>query len=164
MDVQAPSAGAYYVKVFNNNLLPPLDWDWETGESPARALGAGDETTFYFDVCPDTSNETFEFWLYRQSWVPDVFLVVDKVSQRVTATPPAGEFTSVSAGYVHTCGVRDDGSVACWGDDYYGQARPPAGEFSSVSAGDTYTCGVRDDGPIACWGSIARGLTAAPGG
>ena len=51
------------------------------------------------------------------------------------ATPPAGSFVSVSAGGSHTCGVRIDGSVACWGSnywgsDYYGQATPPAGSFS----------------------------------
>ena len=55
------------------------------------------------------------------------------------ATPPAGSFASVSAGDRHTCGVTSDGSVACWGDDYwfsdyYGQATPPAGSFVSVSA------------------------------
>ncbi|MDE2822915.1 MAG: RCC1 domain-containing protein, partial [Chloroflexota bacterium] len=35
------------------------------------------------------------------------------------ATPPEGEFASVSAGRFHTCGVRADGSVACWGSNYY---------------------------------------------
>ena len=38
----------------------------------------------------------------------------------------AGLFVSVSAGYFHTCGVRNDGSVACWGDGEHGQATPPA--------------------------------------
>ena len=32
---------------------------------------------------------------------------------------------SVSSGFTHTCGLRSDGSVACWGDDQYGQATPP---------------------------------------
>ena len=36
-----------------------------------------------------------------------------------------GLFVSVSAGDGHTCGVRSDGSVACWGDDEYGQATSP---------------------------------------
>ena len=31
------------------------------------------------------------------------------------ATPPEGSFVSVSAGYEYTCGVRSDGSLACWG-------------------------------------------------
>ena len=41
-----------------------------------------------------------------------------------------GEFASVSAGSGQTCGVRMDGSVACWGG-----ITPLEGEFVSVSAG-----------------------------
>ena len=52
----------------------------------------------------------------------------------------------------HTCGVRTDGSLECWGRDHYDQATPPDGEFTSVSAGSTHTCGVRTDGTVACWG------------
>ena len=69
------------------------------------------------------------------------------------ATPPEREFASVSAGFLHTCGVRTDGFVACWGWDRYGQATPPAGEFTSVSVGHSHTCGVMTDGAVACCGS-----------
>ncbi|MGB6895137.1 MAG: RCC1 domain-containing protein, partial [Dehalococcoidia bacterium] len=58
---------------------------------------------------------------------------------------------TVSAGSFHTCGVRTDGSLACWGNEY-AVATPPAGTFTAVSAGDNYTCGVRTDGSLACWG------------
>ena len=71
------------------------------------------------------------------------------------ATPPGGEFASVSVGNGgHTCGVKQDGAVG-WGG---GEATPPGGEFASVSAGDFHTCGVKRDGAVACWGSQARGL------
>ena len=50
--------------------------------------------------------------------------------------------------------MRVDGSVACWGDDKYGQATPPEGEFASVSAGRGHTCGVRVDGSVAYWGGV----------
>ncbi|MCY4584047.1 MAG: hypothetical protein OXE50_14820, partial [Chloroflexi bacterium] len=42
------------------------------------------------------------------------------------ATPPEGEFTSVSAGRYHSCGVMIDGSAVCWGSNNewaYDQAR-----------------------------------------
>ena len=58
-----------------------------------------------------------------------------------TARPrrPRGSFISVSAGAYHTCGVRSNGSVACWGSDYldgdyYGQATAARRVPSSPSA------------------------------
>ena len=65
----------------------------------------------------------------------------------------------------HTCGVRTDGSVACWGLDSFGEATPPEGEFVSVSAGWRHTCGVRTDGAAACWGEDhPNGKTRPPEG
>ena len=65
----------------------------------------------------------------------------------------------------YTCGVKRDGSVACWGDGTaLGQATPPAGEFASVSAGGFHNCGVRRDGSVACWGSNGDGRTRPPAG
>ena len=73
------------------------------------------------------------------------------------ASPPAGKFTSVSVGIVHTCGVTENSTVACWGSDAYNQASPPAGEFISVSASShTRTCGVMKNGSVACWGTGAQ--------
>ena len=40
------------------------------------------------------------------------------------ALPPADLFTQLSAGQYHTCGVKSDGTVACWGDHRYGQLGP----------------------------------------
>ena len=28
---------------------------------------------------------------------------------------PAGQFTAISTGYFHSCGLRTDGDIACWG-------------------------------------------------
>ncbi len=84
-------------------------------------------------------------------------------------TPPAASFVSVSAGDIHACGVKSDGSVACWGSDYwdgdyYGQATPPAASFVSVSSGDIHTCGVRSNGSVACWGWDEFGGATPPTG
>ena len=73
-------------------------------------------------------------------------------------------FSQVSAGDEHTCAVKTDGTVACWGDDFYGQATPPAGTFSQVSSGEFHTCGVRTDGTAACWGNDDAGRATPPTG
>jgi alpha-tubulin suppressor-like RCC1 family protein len=58
---------------------------------------------------------------------------------------------AVSAGAYHTCAIRTDGTLACWGSDEDGQATPPAGTFGAVSAGWGHTCAIRTDGTLACW-------------
>ena len=63
--------------------------------------------------------------------------------ERFGGEPPEGPFASVSSGSQHTCGVRTDGSVACWGLGLDGQSSPPGGTFISVSSGFLHTCGVR---------------------
>ena len=72
----------------------------------------------------------------------------------IQTTPTAlGVFASVSAGGFKSCGIRSDGTVACWGYRYNGQATLPSGTFTSVSVGSIYTSGIQADGSIACWGS-----------
>ena len=55
----------------------------------------------------------------------------------------------VMAQWPTTCGVRTDGTVECWGDEYLSQA--PAGTFAAVSAGVWHTCGIRTNGTVSCW-------------
>ena len=75
---------------------------------------------------------------------------------------PEGEFQDISAGGFHTCGVKIDGQLICWGSnqdsrgEQVGQATPPAGKFLSVSAGPYYTCAVREIGTAACWGKYGE--------
>ena len=58
----------------------------------------------------------------------------------------------VVAGGDHSCAIKRDNTLACWGDNAYGQSTPPSGTFLQVSAGYLHTCGVRTDGTAACWG------------
>jgi len=57
-----------------------------------------------------------------------------------------------AAGGLHTCNVRSDGTLACWGRNDYGQSTPPVGTFAQVSAGGEHNCGVKTAGTLACWG------------
>ena len=70
----------------------------------------------------------------------------------------------MSAGGGHTCGLRETGTVECWGNDFYGQLASPAGTFTSVDAGAIHTCGVRDTGAVECWGEDEDGESTPPAG
>ena len=85
-------------------------------------------------------------------------------SPPVSSSGTLAAFRSVSARYWHTCGVKTDGSVACWGADDYGEATPPGGSFSSVSTGSRHTCGVKTGGSVACWGNDDYGRATPPSG
>ena len=67
----------------------------------------------------------------------------------------------------HTCGIRRDGSLRCWG----GQAtEAPDGEFTELAVGADFACALDGAGALSCWGgsslSMQTGLTtiAAGGG
>ena len=92
------------------------------------------------------------------------------------------QFTSVSAGYDHTCAVDTQGRAHCWGGNAMGQLGAPAqticeedapcsrspvqvsGEhtWESVSVGDFHTCGLTPDDRAFCWGSNRAGELGTP--
>ena len=68
------------------------------------------------------------------------------------------ELASISVGGSHSCGLRTDGSVVCWGRNDLGQANAPQGvSLSQVSAGLRHSCGLRTDGRVVCWGNFSLG-------
>ena len=97
-------------------------------------------------------------------------------------------FATVSAGYLHACGVTTGGAAYCWGYNYDGElgngsntgpqvcAYEPCSttpvavsgglSFATVSAGGGFTCGVTTGGAAYCWGidgfSFTDNLTPVP--
>ena len=61
----------------------------------------------------------------------------------------------ISCGDAHSCAVKSDGAIKCWGANNYGQAPPvaPEGTFKQVSSGRRHTCALKTDGKIICSGS-----------
>ena len=64
---------------------------------------------------------------------------------------------SISSGRYHSCGLRENGNVECWGSSDQGQLKVPQDEpFVSIHSGVSalHTCGLRHDGSVVCWGAI----------
>jgi alpha-tubulin suppressor-like RCC1 family protein len=92
-------------------------------------------------------------------------------SAPIDVTALGAGVASISAGGNHTCAVKTDGTLWCWGDNGYGQVgdgtldtRPVptpvptlGGNVAQVSAGRQHTCALKTDGTIWCWGSGAEG-------
>ena len=114
--------------------------------------GCGDGTNF----CPDqdTTRAQMAIFLARALGLIEL--------------PASVRFIAVDTGHVHSCGLRTDSTVVCWGDNAHGQADAPDGAFEAVSAGGTWdrshSCGVRVDATVVCWGSNNVKQSDAPGG
>jgi len=85
--------------------------------------------------------------------------------------PPAVPWQSLAPGQQHTCGLKVDGSMWCWGRNDYGQLgdgsstdRPqpvPVSGLTSgvaaIAAGGQHTCAVTRRGAVRCWGRNLAG-------
>ena len=105
----------------------------------------------------------------------DVGTVTDPARVANAATAPASDsavgvpaassgYTAVAAGLWHSCGLRADATVVCWGDNTAGQSDTPEGTFSAIAGGLWHSCGLRADNTITCWGDNQHGQTGAPSG
>jgi alpha-tubulin suppressor-like RCC1 family protein len=92
----------------------------------------------------------------------------------VAMSAPAGAgapgWIQVSAGGSHTCGIKSDNTLWCWGRNDNGQvgdnsttkrdlytAVNGGGTWKQVSTGGTHTCGIKSDDTLLCWGDNASG-------
>src|SRR5437879_3065777 len=99
----------------------------------------------------------------RRRWpMPLALVLVGALGLAARAHAAPAHFRSVSSGAYHTCGVRLDETLACWGSNGSGQTSSPEHKFRTVSAGAYHTCGVRLDDALACWGHNGYGQARAP--
>jgi alpha-tubulin suppressor-like RCC1 family protein len=86
----------------------------------------------------------------------------------------------ISAATLHTCALKTDGKVMCWGINQYGQlgSAVPVGvqanptptvvvdlgtDTKQISAGNYHTCALKTDGKVMCWGNSQYGQEGSAG-
>lgn len=85
---------------------------------------------------------------------------------------PEGDWAQVSLGTQHTCAIKTDGSLYCWGYNYWsvlgtGTLQSPFQQLAplrigtdtwkQVSAGELQTCAIKSDDTLWCWGTNQTG-------
>jgi alpha-tubulin suppressor-like RCC1 family protein len=70
-------------------------------------------------------------------------------NQHGEASPPKGNFIQVSSGHSFTCGIRDNGSISCWGSI---EPKEHNEKFTQISSGNFHACALKKSGDIKCFG------------
>ena len=78
--------------------------------------------------------------------------------------------TAIATGDEHSCALHEDGTISCWGNNYYGQLGNGTKEDSlvpvqvlgiadatAISLDDIHSCALHQNGTITCWGNNLHG-------
>lgn len=105
---------------------------------------------------------------------PSVDLALVATQIRLDTGEPLGDVDEISAGSLHTCAKRIDGTVWCWGRNDRkqlgmgpGQTQYPVEirmedgyplqDVEHIAAGGNHTCAIVSDGSAWCWGDNSFG-------
>lgn len=132
-----------------------------------------DITTGRLTTCGvNTDGDAFCWGLNQFGEVGDTLLPLN--SRQLTPNRVVGgiKFSSVVAGWLHTCGIATSGTAYCWGNNTSGQlgigtfdsvphAKPTpvvsSMQFRKIALSARATCGVTVDDQLLCWGYNALG-------
>ncbi len=144
--------------------------------TPASAAETGVGTTVvsgFHHSCVLQADSSVACWGRNQArQVGPNGLVTGDAATQFQATPVSvpslPNVSSVSAGDEHSCALKTDGTVWCWGSNFYGQLGistatvnidtptptqvPGVTNTISLTTGSFHTCAVKSDGSVRCWG------------
>ncbi len=131
-----------------------------SGNFTAVAVGAT-------HVCAIKSDKSIECWGERAFFDKEgdgIVDDIDDVGNHTTTIPPTGthEYKAITAGSGHTCAVRTDDKIVCWGYHADGRNKVPGWgydtqgfsnvTFSAIATGGLTNCGIKSsDGGLSCW-------------
>ena len=94
------------------------------------------------------------------------------ISSIPTSVRGITDATAISTGEEHSCALRQDGTISCWGDNFGGKL----GSFETtdersavpvqvdgitgaiqITTGEEHSCALHQNGTISCWGNMEAG-------
>lgn len=149
----------------SNNLSQPkqigIDTDW-------IAISLGDEFSCGIRAITNSDKRIY-CWGENDSGQLSLGPVTNPVSAPQDTTG-ATNWTAVSTGDTHTCAIKSDQSLHCWGDNTFGQLGQgddspsfspvevtSSTPWTNVATGNGHTCGIKSDATLWCWGNNTTG-------
>ena len=145
--------------------------------SPIESIGKFDLTSGYTGfTCGIFSDIALKCWGYNSYGQLGIGSTTNQNTPQTVNLGTGRTAVSVSIGQYHSCAIVDDGSLKCWGRNYYGElgiggttgsstkyTTPQTVNLGtgrtavSVSSGQYHTCAILDDGSLKCWGQGTSG-------
>ena len=125
--------------------------DGETNVPPTPPMPSMPESGYFSIQTGERNSCTLDSGLHIRCWGLGPWLPFDPTEPG--EYPEFATFRALSVGTHHSCAIRTNGRLLCWGADWAGQLQNiPEGTFVAVSAGSFHTCAIRTDGTRECWG------------
>lgn len=124
-----------------------------------------DVSTSWFNTCAITSAQELFCWGQNIRGAAGIGRTSRMVERPAPVGSAGGGWLDVSTGGWHTCAVRGDGTMWCWGQNLFGQVGNAkvgvqsapvqvgsAADWRQVSTSWGHSCGVSGAGGLSCWG------------
>ncbi len=152
-----------------NNLTLPKQIGTQTDWT---AISLGDEFSCGIRTISDTDKRIYCWGDNSDGQLGQDPLSLDPVSAPLQESSSLADWDNLATGYNHSCAIKQDQTLHCWGDNQYGQlgqgttsdsfiplpiSAGGGNLWTDVATGNGHTCGIKDDATLWCWGNNAIG-------